>query len=670
MCLIHDFPIPGYHIIPSGYMRLMSKPLPDQNSSVLEGEYMNEYKDEGINDACSITMDTTAHLLAHDRIQTPATDIAGPATAFPVSTRITATTTLADSIVSVQVENTGKEQQPTTVRVEVCSGNSTQVVSVYTTPDPQGPQCRHSSPCVTVNDSLGRPHFKVPHTGPATVCLRSAVFHSSTSEMHTNDMKPVLDALVQEGKTVVTIIADGGPDWSTGSLLNAIYYLRLWKACNLDMLCITSFAARYSAYNPIEHLWAPLSKKLSSVRLSPIAEGDHKAPYYISGLSEEAKKAKEASVFDKAITEMADVHWNHASFDGFPVIPVPVKCVNNLPTSDHETVSKFLKAPLKQARDGSSYKTLLEEYKFMLAHVHRHHNEVIFLKCNECVHCTQHPVQTTQVFSFLRERGMKIFHRLPSAQHVGHYCTFLEMCSKRPDQLPIADTHLPSFEKELGHCSHCPNYVFLSKTEKNRHFQVFHPKKRKPKTKHVTPSKRFQCSFKITPTQVCDERFGNIYLLRKHRKTTSHQRKKKARRPQTIDPDIELYVARVRGAIATGTAREADIEKEGSGVKEGDGEKESDVEGGDEDSEKESDVEGDAEMKEDEDEDEECIMCGLTEEDDEEVEVWIECTKCLRWVHKSCLPPHHSHDADDDHFLCPECNTKKPKRMSKLSFFI
>lgn len=79
--------------------------------------------------------------------------------------------------------------------------------------------------------------------------------------MHTNDLKPILDALVQEGKTMVTVIADGGPHRSTGSLLNAMYYFHLWKGCNLDMLCITSFAARYSAYNPIEHLWAPLSKK-------------------------------------------------------------------------------------------------------------------------------------------------------------------------------------------------------------------------------------------------------------------------------------------------------------------------------------------------------------------------------------------------------------------------
>ena len=100
----------------------------------------------------------------------------------------------------------------------------------------------------------------------------------------------------------------------------------------------------------------------------------------------------------------------------------------------------------------------------------------------------------------------------------------------------------------------------------------------KRKHVHVTPSKRFHCSFKITPTQVCGERFSNIYLLRKHRKTMGHQRKQK-NRSQAVAPDIEQYVSRVKRAIAAGTARETGIEKEGG---EGGGEMESVVEGGDE----------------------------------------------------------------------------------------
>ena len=79
------------------------------------------------------------------------------------------------------------------------------------------------------------------------------------------------------------------------------------------------------------------------------------------------------------------------------------------------------------------------------------------------------------------------------------------------------------------------------------------------------------------------------------------------------------------------------------------------------------DVEGDTEMKE-LNEEEQCIMCGLTE-DDEEDEVWLECTKCLKWVHKSCLPPYHPHDTDDD-FLYLDCTTKSVNECLHCPFII
>ena len=242
------------------------------------------------------------------------------------------TTTISSTQISIHVENRPTTSQNANLHVEVHSkGNQT--ISLSCTTNTHGnvsmktPEVAAHS---TMKDSLGRPHFKIPHTGPTTVCLRAARFHSSTCEMHIHDMIPLIRAIVSEGKTVVTLIVDGGPDWSASSLLNALYFMRLWKACNLDMLCVTSFAARYSAYNPIEHLWSVLSKKLASVQLSAIATSDDKAPYYISGIKDEQRKAKESQVFDDAIEEIADVHWNNAVFDGFPITPVPVKCSDHL----------------------------------------------------------------------------------------------------------------------------------------------------------------------------------------------------------------------------------------------------------------------------------------------------------------------------------------------------
>ena len=55
-------------------------------------------------------------------------------------------------------------------------------------------------------------HFKVPYTGPAAVFVHASKFHSSTIQSHMNDLKPMIEAAVLEGKTIFINIVDGGPD--------------------------------------------------------------------------------------------------------------------------------------------------------------------------------------------------------------------------------------------------------------------------------------------------------------------------------------------------------------------------------------------------------------------------------------------------------------------------
>ena len=44
-----------------------------------------------------------------------------------------------------------------------------------------------------VTDSLGWMHPKIPHTGPATICVRAGKYNRSSSETHCKDLKPQLD---------------------------------------------------------------------------------------------------------------------------------------------------------------------------------------------------------------------------------------------------------------------------------------------------------------------------------------------------------------------------------------------------------------------------------------------------------------------------------------------
>ncbi|KAJ8048027.1 hypothetical protein HOLleu_00183 [Holothuria leucospilota] len=70
----------------------------------------------------------------------------------------------------------------------------------------------------------------------------------------------------------------------------------------------------YSAYNPIEHLWAPLSKHLTGAILPDHLDGEL-APTKQTHLSAEQLRKKEGDVFDNAM-ETLNGYWEGKEFDG------------------------------------------------------------------------------------------------------------------------------------------------------------------------------------------------------------------------------------------------------------------------------------------------------------------------------------------------------------------
>ena len=177
------------------------------------------------------------------------------------------------------------------------------------------------------------------------------------------------------------IMSDGGPDFTPISVLNALYFYRLFKLLKLDILSVFSYAARYSAFNCIEHLWSPLSNKLAGVQFSPTLEGESKPPAHQGGLSKEELFNKEKKVFDKAILSIANDHWQGAKFDTFPVISHPVLCgEDNILYDDYDTVKAFLSCPI---RDIHKHGSIKNEYVAMHQHLDRHLNEIVFTKCED-----------------------------------------------------------------------------------------------------------------------------------------------------------------------------------------------------------------------------------------------------------------------------------------------
>ena len=145
-------------------------------------------------------------------------------------------------------------------------------------------------------DKSGRKHFNRFISGPTRLILCASIFAKSTAASHANNLLPMLKAQVKDGKGVVFIKVDNGPDCNLLNIVNEIYFCRLWRDSSLDILGIMSYTAKYFVYNNEEQTWSPMSRQLSSVVLPSVLEGEEEAPCKQADLTNSEGVAKKAQV--------------------------------------------------------------------------------------------------------------------------------------------------------------------------------------------------------------------------------------------------------------------------------------------------------------------------------------------------------------------------------------
>ena len=262
---------------------------------------------------------------------------------------------------------------------------------------------------VLKHDNLGRLYFYTRCSGPSNVFLRSQKFNSTTIATHVTDIIEAMGSSDKDGsKPVLFLLSDNGPNFNPMSLLNSLFFYQTFEY--LDLLCTFTYAAQYSAYNCIEHLWAPLSNKLASVILSSKVLGDSKPPAMQGTLSNDERRAKENIVFDNAMNELENVYWNSSEFDGFPVLVKTIECGNDdLVGKYYEQVKEFLKSPI---RDTQKYSLLRKEFLEMFTNMDWHKNEIVFIKCNNSTCCKE--FRSKDFKEFLLKSSVKLRALTPS----------------------------------------------------------------------------------------------------------------------------------------------------------------------------------------------------------------------------------------------------------------
>ncbi|XP_071492760.1 uncharacterized protein [Diadema antillarum] len=194
--------------------------------------------------------------------------------------------------------------------------------------------------------------------------------------------------------------------------------------------------------NPVEHLWAPCTKALTSVYLPSTLPGEDQPPCR-QRITEQEKMQKEHTIFDAAMRDIRDVHWRHLSFSGKRVLVIAEPSGGE--QQPYGADYYYVKATIGGSARTLGGSTIDEEYTFIHPHMDR-----------------RHPPSMTEFF-------------LPSSftSTQGHFVTFAE--DLQVNSVPPCQ-HMPLFqEKGLGWCNRdgC-RYVFTSKKDVNDHRLKFH----------------------------------------------------------------------------------------------------------------------------------------------------------------------------------------------------
>ena len=148
-----------------------------------------------------------------------------------------------------------------------------------------------------------------------SVYLYAFLSHRSTSTLHASHLEEILKPRVRcANKGAVTIICDGGPNWSTKFTPNLIKYRQLWKNLKIDVFVMTCYETVHSRFNSNKQCWAPLSKELTRVPLS-ISVTEDNFPMGRKHCARRGKnKTKKGEVLNNAI-DTCKKYWHDKRYD-------------------------------------------------------------------------------------------------------------------------------------------------------------------------------------------------------------------------------------------------------------------------------------------------------------------------------------------------------------------
>lgn len=288
---------------------------------------------------------------------------------------------------------------------------------------------------------------KLTYSGPTYIAIRSGKHDSSTAHSHAVDFRTIVDRQLMKEvctlpnssalKPIIILFSDGGPDENPRfpkTMMQAVDHFRRF---DLDCFFISTNAAGYSAYNPVERRMAPLSRDLSGLILPHDAYGTH-----LDNQCRTFDKTLELKNFQKAGETLAAV-WSENNIDG------------------HEVFAEYI---LPNVEPLAVILQPTEEWKSV--HLRQSHYLLQIVKCDDRKCCKEWRSQYLKIFParfvpppLLMHKSEAGFTLCSSSCKLDHRHSFqdlqtrilLEKIVPTIDEFPIMpfDYHCPTQQKDL-----------------------------------------------------------------------------------------------------------------------------------------------------------------------------------------------------------------------------
>lgn len=388
-------------------------------------------------------------------------------------------------------------------------------------------------------DQHDRLQLEIAKTGELFIYNQAASdpYKSKNIILHYHHILDIFKRKNEIPSSLLYLVDRGSDNEWEDSVMNFIYYGKIWSEMKMDIFVITGHAPGNDEFNPIERLWSPVGNMVAGLTFSDKLDGELLNPKQRYGKSSKSEEEKEkmnsdlAKVFDIRNREICSF-WDGKIHDSFKINAIPVEAKKDW---NEGVLDEYKWDDFIDNMNNKSFKNYIKELEllnYFIDHCSKRDGYyLMFMKCqrDDCFRCRSYGADRSDIVKTIRETFSS---KIPDISLLlkGHCPTYLET-------LESPDKYI--YHNNSSLCCQKHDYFYSSNADRQRHLKFSHQGE-------IFPTTTFICKFKDQEGNICGLSFASLSILSKHKETKEHiKRRKKKAQDDLIDESKKKKKARV-----------------------------------------------------------------------------------------------------------------------------